>query len=183
MSLSSFSNSTRGLSPLLAYSTSHICVTSSPHRGIHPLRWDNIDPCPVIPDVSIALQDGDTLTFGKPVTANVIFIYDTEAVLSPLISQPVISLINSPTLPATPINCKGHAEEPPNAGCHSLFGLYSSPSSESSPSSSCEDFSQNDPVGEDDEDEEGDDHLDPLDEYLHIPFGGHAQTQSSTSAW
>src|SRR5437899_1269175 len=88
--------------PLLAYSTSCICVTSSPHRGTHPLRWDNIIPCPIIPNVLIALQDGNTLTFGKPVTTNIIFIYNTEAILSPPISQPVISLINSPTLPAMP---------------------------------------------------------------------------------
>ena len=111
-------------------------------------------------------------------------IYDTEAVLSPPISQPVISLIDSPPLPATPINTKEHAESPnpPNAGRYGLFGPHSSPSLESSPSSSCEDFSQSDPDVEDDEDEEDDDYLDPPEEYPSVPFGGHAQAQSSTSA-
>ena len=180
---------TDGLKHLL----SSTIVELHSHRGTHPLRWDNIVPCPIVSSVSIFLRDGDIPTIGKPVskgpyfvspvTANVISIYYTEAVLRPPISQPVITIIDSPTLPATPINCKGHAEtlNPPNAGHHSLFGPYSFPSSESSPSSSCEDFSQNDPVGEDDKDKEGNDHLDPPEKYPHVPFGGHAQTQSSTS--
>lgn len=164
------------------------------HHGTHLLRRDDIVPRPIVPDVPIALQDGDTLTFGKavgkepylvsPVTANVMLIYDTEAVLSPPISQPVISLVDSPTLPATPIKGKEHAESPtpPNPGRYGLFGPHSTPSSESSPSSSSEDFSQSDPDAEDDEDEEDDDYLDPPDEYPTVPFGGHGQAQSSTSA-
>ena len=164
------------------------------HHGTHLLRRDDIVPRPIVPDVPIALQDGDTLTFGKavgkepylvsPVIANVMLIYDTETALSPPVSQPVISLLDSPTLPATPIKSKEHAESPntPNAGRYGLFGPHSTPSSESSPSSSSEDFSQSDPDCEDDEDEEDDDYLDPPDEYPSVPFGGHAQAQSSTSA-
>jgi len=163
------------------------------HHGTHLLRREDIVPRPLAPDVPIALQDGDTLTFGKavgkepylvsPVTANVMLIYDTDTDLSPTISHPVISLIDSPTLPATPIS-KEHAESPttPNAGRYGLFGPHSSPSSESSPGSSSEDFSQSDPDCEDDEDEEDDDYLDPPEEYPTVPFGGHAQAQSSTSA-
>jgi hypothetical protein len=148
----------------------------------------------MVPDVPIALQDGDTLTFGKavgkepylvsPVTANVMLIYDTETVLSPPVSQPVISLVDSPTLPATPINTKEHAEapNPPNPGRYGLFGPLSTPSPRSSPTSSAsEDFSQSDPDG--DEDDEDDDYLDPPEEYPSISFGGHAQAQSSGACY
>ena len=102
------------------------------HHGTHLLRRDEMVPRPIVPDVPIALQDGDTLTFGKavgkepylvsPVTANVMLIYDTEAVLSPPVSQPIISLVDSPTLPATPIKTKEHAEapNPPNPGRYGL---------------------------------------------------------------
>ena len=163
------------------------------HHGTHLLRRDDIVPRPIVPDVPIALQDGDTLTFGKavgkepylvsPVIANVMLIYDTESAMSPPVSQPVISLLDSPPLPTTPIN-KEHAESPtpPNAGRYGLFGPHSSPSSQSSPGSSSEDFSQSDPDCEDDEDEEDDDYLDPPEEYPSVPFGGHAQAQSSASA-
>lgn len=164
------------------------------HHGTHLLRRDELVHRPMVPDVPIALQDGDTLTFGKavgkepylvsPVTANVMLIYDTEAVLSPSVSQPVISLVDSPTLPATPIKSKEHAEapNPPNPGRYGLFGPQSTPSPRSSPTSSAsEDFSQSDPDG--DEDDEDDDYLDPPEEYPSISFGGHAQAQSSGACY
>jgi hypothetical protein len=107
----------------------------------------------MVPDVPIALHNGDALTFGKavgkgpylvsPVTANVMPIYDTEAVLSPPVSQPVISLVDSHTLPATPINTKERAKAPdppppppPNPGRYGLFGLPPTPSPRSPPTSS-----------------------------------------------
>jgi hypothetical protein len=164
------------------------------HHGTHLLRRDDIVPRLIVPDVPIALQDGDTLTFGKtvgkepylvsPVTANVMLIYDTEAVQSPPISQPVISLVDSPTRPATPIKDKDYAEapNPPTAGRYGLLGPHSSPSSPSSPGSFSEDFSQSDPDAEEDDDEE-DDYLDPPEEYPSVPFGGHAQVQSTSACY
>jgi hypothetical protein len=165
------------------------------HHGTHILRRDDIVSRPIVPDVPIALQDGDTLTFGKavgkepylvsPVTANIMLIYDTEAVLSPPISQQVISLVDSPSLPATPIKSKEHAEAqtPPNPGRYGLFGPQCSPSPQSSPSSSIsDDFSQSDPDAEEDDDED-DDYLDPPEEYPSIPFGGHGQVQSTSACY
>ncbi|KAI0288764.1 hypothetical protein BC826DRAFT_1036078 [Russula brevipes] len=172
------------------------------HHGTHLLRRDELVPRPIVPDVPIALQDGDTLTFGKavgkepycvsPVTANVMLIYDTEAVLSPPISQPVISLVDSPSLPPTTIKGKESAEAPqaPNSGRYGLFGPHLSPSP-SSPGSSSDDFSQSDPDGEeeeeedddDGEEEEEDDYLDPPEEYPSVPFGGHAQPQSTGACY
>ncbi len=148
------------------------------HHGTHLLRRDETVSRLIVADVPIALQDGDTLTFGKavgkeplcvsPVTANVMLIYDTEAVQSPQILQPVISLVDSPTLPATPIKGK-EVETPktPNAGRYGLFGPQSSPSLQSSPGSSDEDFSPSDPDGEEEDHEDEYDYLDlmPL---LHI---------------
>jgi hypothetical protein len=163
------------------------------HHGTHLLRRDEIVSRPIVPDVPIALQDGDTLTFGRavgkesfcvaPVTANVMLIYDTETVLNPPISQPVISLVDSPTLPATLIKGKDQAEAPkaPNPGRYGLFGPQSSPSSQSSPGSSDEDFSLVDPDGEEDDDE--DDYLDPPEEYSSVPFGGHGQAQSTGACY
>jgi hypothetical protein len=169
------------------------------HHGTHLLRRDEIVSRPMVPDVPIALQDGDTLTFGKavgkeplcvaPVTANVMLIYDTEAVESPSISQPVISLVDSPSLPATPIKGKDQAEAPktPNAGRYGLFGPHSSPSpspsSQSSPRFSDEDFSPSDAYGEEDEDEDEDDYLDPPEEYPSMPFGGHGQAQGTSACY
>lgn len=164
------------------------------HHGTHLLRREEIISRPIVPDVPIALQDGDTLTFGRavgkepfcvsPVTANVMLIYDTESVLSPPISQPVISLVDSPTLPASLIKGK-EAEAPkgPNPGRYGLFGPQSSPSSQSSPGSgsSEEDFSLIDPDCDEDEDE--DDYLDPPEEYPSVPFGGHGQAQSTSACY
>jgi hypothetical protein len=166
------------------------------HHGTHLLRRDEIVSRPIVPDVPIALQDGDTLTFGKavgkepfcvsPVTANVMLIYDTEAVQSPTISQPVISLVDSP-LPTTPINGKDQAEAPktPNPGRYGLFGPHfsPSPSSQSSPGSSDEDFSPSDPDCEEDEDEDEDDYLDPPEEYPSMPFVGHGQAQGTSACY
>jgi hypothetical protein len=167
------------------------------HHGTHLLRRDEIASRPVVPDVPINLQDGDTLTFGKavgkepfcvsPVTANVMLIYDTEAVQSPTISQPVISLVDSPSIPTTPIKGKDQAEAPmaPNAGRYGLFGPHSSPSSPSSPRSSEEDFSPSEPDYEEDEDEDEDEdnYLDPPEEYPSIPFGGHGQAQGTSACY
>jgi hypothetical protein len=170
------------------------------HHGTHLLRRDEIVSRPIVPDVPIALQDGDTLTFGKavgkdplcvsPVTANVMLIYDTEAVQSPPISQPVISLVDSPSLSAPPIKGKDQAEAPkaPNAGRYGLFGPHSpspspSPSSQSSPRSSEEDFSPSDAYCEEDEDEDEDDYLDPPEEYPSMPFGGHGQAQGPSACY
>ena len=165
------------------------------HHGTHLLRRDEIISRPIVPDVPIALQDGDTLTFGKvvgkepfcvsPVTANVMLIYDTEAVHSPPISQPVISLVDSPSLPATPNKGKDQAEAPKalNAGRYGLFGPHSSPYSQSSHGSSDEDFSPSEPDGEEDEDEDEDDYLDPPEEYPSMPFGGHGQAQGTSACY
>jgi hypothetical protein len=171
------------------------------HHGTHLLRRDEIVSRPIVPDVPIALQDGDTLTFGKavgkeplcvsPVTANVMLIYDTEAVQSPSISQPVISLVDSPSLPTTPIKGKDQAEAPKafNPGRYGLFGPHSSPtpspspSSQSSPGSEDEDFSPSDAYGEEDEDEDEDDYLDPPEEYPSMPFGGHGQAQGTSACY
>ncbi|KAI9461536.1 hypothetical protein F5148DRAFT_1214961 [Russula earlei] len=161
------------------------------HHGTHLRRRDEIVR-PIVPDVPITLQDGDTLIFGKavgkepfcvsPVIANIMLIYDTEAVQSPIISQPVISLVDSPTLPATPIKSKDQAEVT-NFGRYGLFGPHSSPSSqESSPGSSDEDFSQSDPDGDEDDDED-DDFLDPPEDHPSVPFGGHAQAQSTGACY
>ena len=163
------------------------------HHGTHLLRRDEIVSRPIVPDVPIALQDGDTLTFGRavgkepfcvsPVTANVMLIYDTETVLSPPISQPVISLVDSPSLPATLIKGKeAEAPKAPNPGRYGLFGPQSSPSSQSSPGSSDEDFSLIDPDGEEDEEDE-DDYLDPPEEYSSVPFGGHGQGQGTGACY
>ena len=171
------------------------------HHGTHLLRRDEIVSRPIVPDVPIALQDGDTLTFGKavgkeplcvsPVTANVMLIYDTETVQSPSISQPVISLVDSPSLPTTPIKGKDQAEAPKafNPGRYGLFGPHSSPtpspspSSQSSPGSEDEDFSPSDAYGEEDEDEDEDDYLDPPEEYPSMPFGGHGQVQGTSACY
>jgi len=190
--------------PVPSYYDSHLAYTQvyivdlHSHHGTHLLRRNETVSRPIVPDVPIALQDGDTLTFGKvvgkeplcvsPVTANVMLIYDTEAVLSPPISQPVISLVDSPaSLPATPIKGKDQAEapKPANPGRYGLFGPHSPPSSqESSPGSFDEDFSQSDIDGEEEEEEEeDDDYLDPPEEYPSIPFGGHAQPQSSGACY
>ncbi|KAH9958439.1 hypothetical protein BC827DRAFT_1219521 [Russula dissimulans] len=180
----------------LMFSSGHVYIVDlHSHHGTHLLRRDETISRLIVPDVPIALQDGDTLTFGKvvgkepfcvsPVTANVMLIYDTEEALSPSISQPVITLVGSPaSLPATPIKGKDQAEAPANPGRYGLFGPHSPPSSrESSPRSSDEDdFSQSDPDHEEDEDEE-DDYLDPPEEYPSIPFGGHAQPQSSSACY
>ena len=195
MSPHSLSAPRQRMTHIIVYAQVYIVDLHS-HHGTHLLRRDEIVPCPIVPDVPIALQDGDTLTFGKPVgkepylvspvTANVMLIYDTEAVLSPPISQPVISLVDSPILPATPIKGKEHAEAPKpsssNAGRYGLFGPHSPASSlPSSPGSSDEDFSQSDLDGE--EDEEEDDYLDPPDEYPSLPFGGHGQAQSTGACY
>ena len=167
------------------------------HHGTHLLRRDEVFSRPIVPDVPIALQDGDTLTFGKavgkepfcvsPVIANVMLIYDTEAVQSPSTSQPVISLLDSPSLPATPITGKDQAETPktPNPGRYGLFGPHSSPSpsSQSSPGSSDEDFSPSEPYGEEDEDEDEEDYLDPPEEYPSMSFGGHGQAQGTSACY
>ncbi|KAF8491707.1 hypothetical protein F5888DRAFT_1637461 [Russula emetica] len=182
----------------LMFSSGHVYIVDlHSHHGTHLLRRDEILSRPVVPDVPIALQDGDTLTFGKavgkepfsvsPVTANVMLIYDTEAVQSPTISQPVISLVDSPSLPTTPIKGKDQAEAPkaPNAGRYGLFGPHSSPSSQSSPGSFDEDFSPSDRDCEEDEDEDEDedDYLDPLEEYPTIPFVGHGQAQGPSACY
>ena len=167
------------------------------HHGTHLLRRDEIVSRPIVPDVPIALQDGDTLTFGKavgkepfcvsPVIANVMIIYDTEAVQSPPVSQPVISLVDSPSLPTTPIKSNDQAEaapKAPNGGRYGLFGPLASPYSQSSsPGSSDEDFSPSDPDCEEDEDEDEDDYLDPPEEYPSIPFGGHGQAQGTSACY
>ena len=166
------------------------------HHGTHLLRRDEIVSRPIVPDVPIALQDGDTLTFGKavgkepfsvsPVTANVMLIYDTEAVQSPTVSQPIISLVDSPSLPTTPIKGKeAEAPKSPNAGRYGLFGPHfsPSPSCQSSPRSSDEDFSPSDPDCEEDEDEDEDDYLDPPEEYPSMPFAGHGQAQGPSACY
>jgi hypothetical protein len=171
-------------------------VDLNSHHGTHLLRRGDVFPRTIVPDVPIPLQDGDTLTFGKavgkepycvsPITANVMLIYDTEAVLSPPVSQPVISLLDSPTTPTTPIKTK----QPPAAPNSSLSGRYGlfgppSPSSQSSPaslSSEEEEFSQSDPDIEEEDDDE-DDYLDPPEEYPSTSFGGHAQAQSASACY
>ena len=167
------------------------------HHGTHLLRRDEIVSRPIVPDVPIVLQDGDTLTFGKavgkepfcvsPVTANVMLIYDTEAAQSPTISQPVISLVDSPSLPTTPTTAKDQAEGPktPNSGRYGLFGPHfsPSPSCQSSPGSSDEDFSPSDPDCEEDEEDDEDDYLDPPEEYPNMPFAGHGQAQGTSACY
>lgn len=167
------------------------------HHGTHLLRRGDVVPRSIVPDVPIALQDGDTLTFGKavgkepycvsPVTANVMLIYDTEAVLSPPPAvQPVISLTDSPTSPTTPIQSKQPAAAPNSSisGRYGLFGPHSPSSHSSSPGSSSEDFSQSDHDIDEEEDEEDDDYyLDPPEEYPSTPFRGHGQAQGTSACY
>jgi hypothetical protein len=173
-------------------------VDLNSHHGTYLLRRGDVAPRSIVPDVPIALQDGDTLTFGKavgkepysvsPVTANIMLIYDTEIALSPSVAQPVISLVDSPTAttnsPTTPIKSK----QPPAASNASISGRYGvfgphSPSSQSSSASSSEDFSHSDHDFEEDEDEDEDDYLDPPDEYPSTPFGGHGQALSTSACY
>ncbi|KAI0294114.1 hypothetical protein B0F90DRAFT_1758680 [Multifurca ochricompacta] len=183
----------------LMFSSGHVYIVDlHSHHGTHLLRRDEIVSRPIIPDVPIALQDGDTLTFGKavgkepycvsPITANVMLIYDTEAVLSPPVAQPIISLVDSPICPATPIKSKQDATAPKSSssGRYGLFGPRS-PSSQSSPGSSSEDFSQSDHDGEgeeeDEDEEDDDDYLNPPEVYSSTPFGGHGQAQSMSGCY
>ncbi|KAI0246040.1 hypothetical protein BJV78DRAFT_1258274 [Lactifluus subvellereus] len=182
----------------LMFSSGHVYIVDlNSHHGTHLLRRGDVVPRSIVPDVPIALQDGDTLTFGKavgkepysvsPITANVMLIYDTEAVLSPPPAvQPVISLTDSPTSPTTPIKSKQPAAAPNSSisGRYGLFGPHSPCSQSSSPGSSDEDFSQSDHDIEEDEDEDEDDYyLDPPEEYPSTPFRGHGQAQSTSACY
>ncbi|KAH9986854.1 hypothetical protein BJV77DRAFT_809033 [Russula vinacea] len=77
---------------------------------------------------------------------------------------------------------EAEAPKAPNPGRYGLFGPQSSPSSQSSPGSSDEDFSLIDPDGEEDEEDE-DDYLDPPEEYSSVPFGGHGQGQGTGACY
>jgi hypothetical protein len=182
----------RPLTHIFTYAQVYIVDLNS-HHGTHLLRRGDVVPRSIVPDVPIALQDGDTLIFGKavgkepycvsPITANVMLIYDTEAILSPPVAQPVISLVDSPTSPTPPVKGKQPAAAPNlsvSAGRYGLFGPHS-PSSQSSPGSSSEDFSQSDHDIE--EDDEEDDYLDPSEEYPSTPFGGHGQAQGTGACY
>jgi hypothetical protein len=164
------------------------------HHGTHLLRRDEIVSRPILPDVPIVLQDGDTLTFGKavgkepysvsPITANVMLIYDTEAAPASPVSPPIISLVDSPPSPTTPIKGKQPLAAPKSSssGRYGLFGPHSPASqSQSSPAASSEeDFSQSDHDGEEDEEEDEDDYYpDPSEDY---PFSGHGQAHNSNNS-
>jgi hypothetical protein len=162
------------------------------------LRRDEIVSRPILPDVPIVLQDGDTLTFGKavgkepysvsPITANVMLIYDTEAALESPVSPPIISLVDSPPTPTTPIKGKQPVAAPKSSssGRYGLFGPHSPGSqSQSSPAASSEeeDFSQSDHDVEEDEEDEDDYYPDPSDEYPDTPFSGHGQAQIPSACY
>ncbi|KAH9062564.1 hypothetical protein EDB83DRAFT_2384663 [Lactarius deliciosus] len=181
----------------LMFSSGHVYIVDlHSHHGTHLLRRDEIISRPILPDVPIVLQDGDTLTFGKavgkepysvsPITANVMLIYDTEAVPTSPVSPPIISLIDSPPSPTTPIKGKLPVAAPKSSssGRYGLFGPHSPSSrSHSSPGSSEEDFSQSDHDGEEDEDDEEDDYPDLSEDYPATPFGGHGQAQSAGACY
>ncbi|KAH8988293.1 hypothetical protein EDB86DRAFT_2947217 [Lactarius hatsudake] len=181
----------------LMFSSGHVYIVDlHSHHGTHLLRRDEIISRPILPDVPIVLQDGDTLTFGKavgkepysvsPITANVMLIYDTEAVPTSPVSPPIISLIDSPPSPTTPIKGKLPVAAPKSSssGRYGLFGPHSPSSrSHSSPGSSEEDFSQSDHDGEEDEEDEEDDYPDLSEDYPATPFGGHGQAQSAGACY
>ncbi|KAH9172522.1 hypothetical protein EDB89DRAFT_1964577 [Lactarius sanguifluus] len=181
----------------LMFSSGHVYIVDlHSHHGTHLLRRDEIISRPILPDVPIVLQDGDTLTFGKavgkepysvsPITANVMLIYDTEAVPTSPVSPPIISLIDSPPSPTTPIKGKLPVAAPKSSssGRYGLFGPHSPSSrSHSSPGSSEEDFSQSDHDGEEDEEDEEDDYPDLSEDYPATSFGGHGQAQSASACY
>ena len=167
------------------------------HHGTHLLRRDEIVSRPILPDVPIVLQDGDTLTFGKavgkepysvsPITANVMLIYDTETGPTSPATPPIISLVDSPS-PTTPIKSQQPVAAPKSSssGRYGLFGPRTpcSPSlrSISSPNASSEeDFSQSDHDVEEDEDEDDEDDYPEIPE--DYPFGGHGQAQSAGACY
>ncbi|KAI0260597.1 hypothetical protein BC834DRAFT_899924 [Gloeopeniophorella convolvens] len=174
----------------LLFSSGHVYIVDlHSHHGTHLLRRDEIVSRAIVPDVPIALQDGDALTFGKavgkepycvsPITANVMLIYDTEAASTPPAAHQVISLIDSPSITSvTPTKGKQPATAPKSSssGRYGIFGPRT-PSSQSSPASSSDDMSQSD-HDEEDEDEEGE-YSDPPEEYPSTPFGGHVQAQGA----
>jgi pSer/pThr/pTyr-binding forkhead associated (FHA) protein len=179
----------------LMFSSGHVYIVDlHSHHGTHLLRRDEIVSRPILPDVPIVLQDGDTLTFGKavgkepysvsPITANVMLIYDTEAAPASPVSPPIISLVDSPPSPTTPIKGKQPLAAPKSSssGRYGLFGPHSPASqSQSSPAASSEeDFSQSDHDGEEDEEEDEDDYYpDPSEDY---PFSGHGQAHNSNNS-
>jgi hypothetical protein len=114
-------------------------------------------------------------------------IYDTEAVPTSPISPPIISLVDSPPSPTTPIKGKQPVAAPKSSssGRYGLFGPHSPSSrSQSSPGgSSEEDFSQSDHDGEEDEEDEEDDYPDLSEDYPATPFGGHGQAQSTGACY
>jgi hypothetical protein len=112
-------------------------------------------------------------------------IYDTEAAPASPVSPPIISLVDSPPSPTTPIKGKQPLTAPKSSssGRYGLFGPHSpaaSQQSQSSPAASSEeDFSQSDHDGEEDEEEDEDDYYpDPSEDY---PFSGHAQAHNSNN--
>ncbi|KAI9438936.1 hypothetical protein H4582DRAFT_1945676 [Lactarius indigo] len=181
----------------LMFSSGHVYIVDlHSHHGTHLLRRDEIVSRPILPDVPIVLQDGDTLTFGKavgkepysvsPITANVMLIYDTEAVPASPVSPPIISLVDTPPSPTTPIKGKLPVAAPKSSssGRYGCFGpLSPSSRSHSSPGSSEEDFSQSDHDGEEDEEDEEDDYPDLSEDYPTTSFGGHGQAQSAGACY
>ena len=112
-------------------------------------------------------------------------IYDTEAAPASPVSPPIISLVDSPPSPTTPIKGKQPLAAPKSSssGRYGLFGPHSpapSQQSHSSPASSEEDFSQSDHDVEEDEEEDEEDYPDPDDEEDY-PFAGHGQAHNISS--
>ncbi|KAF8264405.1 hypothetical protein EI94DRAFT_1703269 [Lactarius quietus] len=178
----------------LMFSSGHVYIVDlHSHHGTHLLRRDEIVSRPILPDVPIVLQDGDTLTFGKavgkepysvsPIAANVMLIYDTEAAPASPVSPPIISLVDSPPSPSTPIKGKQPLAAPKSSssGRYGLFGPHSPASqSQSSPAASSEeDFSQSDHDAEEDEEDEDDYYPDPSEDYPVTPFSGHGQAHNT----
>ena len=113
-------------------------------------------------------------------------IYDTEAIPASPVSPPIISLVDSPPSPTTPIKGKQPVAAPKSSssGRYGLFGPHSPSSrSQSSPGSSEEDFSQSDHDGEEDEEDEEDDYPDLSEDYPATSFGGHGQAQSTGACY
>ena len=109
-------------------------------------------------------------------------IYDTEAAPASPVSPPIISLVDSPPSPTTPIKGKQPLAAPKSSssGRYGLFGPHSpAPSqSHSSPASSEEDFSQSDHDVEEDEEEDEDDYYPDQEEEEDYPFSGHGQAHN-----
>ena len=113
-------------------------------------------------------------------------IYDTEAVPTSPVTPPIISLVDSPPSPTTPIKGKQPVAAPKSSssGRYGLFGPHSPSSrSQSSPGSSEDDFSQSDHDGEEDDEDEEDDYPDLSEDYPATPFGGHGQAQSTGACY